>query len=235
MATNTSDTFVYSSNLAFDDTDKTHQAFSGCDIVAYMGHKRVASLQGITVSIVCEVMPIYTFGNRGPRAFVKGKRAISGNLVFTQFDRHAVLKEAEALRNLSTQADLWNAQQSNISRPADAAAAAAVMGRGWNSWLSHVNSEIQDIYDAVGSRSLKFVDQIPPFDVTIGMVNDSGVASMAAVLGVQLVNEGYGWTLDDLTSEMAVTYIAKDVIPLTPLTAISKASASVAAAASPLV
>jgi hypothetical protein len=82
---------------ALEESEKTFSAFSGADIVAYMGHKRVASLQGITVSITREVMPVFVMGDPNPKAFTKGKRAIAGNLVFTQFDKHAILKMSKLL------------------------------------------------------------------------------------------------------------------------------------------
>jgi hypothetical protein len=59
------------------------------------------------------------------------------------------------------------------------------------------------------------VDQLPPFDLTLVFINETGAFAYMALMGVQFANEGYGYTLDDLSSATAVTYVATGVRPLT--------------------
>ena len=72
---------------------KTYTSFSGCDIVASFNGKMIGELQGITYSVSREKAPIYTMGSAEPRSFSRGKRGIAGSLVFTVFNRDALIEE----------------------------------------------------------------------------------------------------------------------------------------------
>ena len=72
---------------------KTYTSFSGCDIVASFNGKVIGELQGITYSVSREKAPIYTMGSAEPRSFSRGKRGIAGSLVFTVFNRDALIEE----------------------------------------------------------------------------------------------------------------------------------------------
>jgi hypothetical protein len=67
----------------------------------------------------------------------------------------------------------------------------------------------------VAQRRIQYVDQLPPFDLTLVFINETGAFAYMALMGVQFANEGYGYTLDDLSSATAVTYVATGVRPLT--------------------
>jgi len=56
-----------------------------------------------------------------------------------------------------------------------------------------------------------YVDQIPPFDVTITGVNETGAAAVFNIIGVEGLNEGYGISVDDMASEMQMTYVARAI------------------------
>jgi hypothetical protein len=58
-----------------------------------------------------------------------------------------------------------------------------------------------------------YVDQIPPFDITLVGSNEYGVSTAMAIIGVELVNEGYGISIDDLVSEQQYTFIAREIVP----------------------
>lgn len=198
--------------------DQQYRVFSGADMTAYIGNRRVGKLAGITCSTTREVVPVYTWGDPNPKAFVKGKRGIAGSLVFSQFDRHAILRDLFNTEN-STLQDIWsellNKPDSNT----------ADFSNGNSTWreLTQLSTDERRRRDAmetrflVSKRKVNFVDMIPPFDVTITMVNELGDAAVVSIHGVQLVNEGWGYTLDDLTSEVAYTYLARSITPLVNL------------------
>jgi hypothetical protein len=223
-------------------------AFSGADIVAYINHIKAGNLQAITCSITREVAPLYSFGDANPKTFVKGKRGIAGTLVFTQFDRHAILKgvfEGKAGKDPSKNSSNTSLFGTTLQGLKDFAGNQSITyqngvpQQGFSTYDSAtdqfiptnpsfgggsidltnnaVRQELQNTYDLVASRLLKFADQIPPFDVTITLVNEEGHAATATIYQVTLVNEGWGFTLDDLTSETAYTYVARGIQPLTPL------------------
>jgi hypothetical protein len=215
-------------NQMFTETEKTYSVFTGADIVAYMGQKRVATLQGITVSITREVMPVFVMGDPNPKAFAKGKRAIAGNLVFTQFDKHAILKMSHLFgkTNPSYLGELGNFAQNNSLINAQSSVKefyslqqtnqtmAGLVNPNGDTNAQAIKRELAETYALVSQRRFKFADQVPPLDVTITMVNENGQVAYTAVHGVQLVNEGFGYTLDDLSSEVAFTFVARDVTPL---------------------
>ncbi len=73
-------------NTLFEDRQKTYSAFQGAEMfVCIDGGQVVHKLQGITVSITREMLPVFKMGNSNPVEFIKGKRAIAGNLVFYNF------------------------------------------------------------------------------------------------------------------------------------------------------
>lgn len=213
------------------ESEYLDKAFSGANLTAYFNNIKVGTLQSITVSITREVAPIYVMGSANPRAFVKGKRGIAGSLVFTQFDKHALLEEifksktGKGLYGTSldqvSQFDFSNGQTGftggsvggqNISNNPD------FSGASIDIYDSNALADLNDAYSNVASRLIEFSDQIPPFDVTITLVNELGDAATAAIYGVTIVNEGWGFSLDDLTNETAYTYVARSIRPLESVT-----------------
>ena len=73
----------------------------------------------------------------------------------------------------------------------------------------------------VGARSQKamaqYMDQIYPFDVTMVGQNEYGNGSWSSILGMEIINEGGGISMDDLTSETTSTYIAIHRTPWEPI------------------
>lgn len=212
--------------------DRIYQAYSGCDMVAHIGNKACGTLQALTVSITREVVPVYTMGSADVKTFVKGKRGIAGTLSFSTFDRHALLFDVFSTSSSSSSGSLYGETMMNwISSSSvlytDITGSTAVgersttdltnnttqitsKGLGTATDMANAEAVIRDIT----SRKLQYCDQIPSFDITLTMVNESGSASYMALHGVTLINEGYGYTMDDLTSETSFTYVARQVTPL---------------------
>lgn len=186
---------------------RTYNSFSGVDIKAVLGTHILGSLQAISYSIVREKVPVYVMGRVSPLAFSRGKRAVAGSLIFIMFDAHPILR---ALGNTDdkdgavrsefkfykdkdeAQPDLKTARPVNVTNSIDSAAQ--------SSW------EVTDAF---------YVDQIPPFDITLSAANEMGTRADMRIIGVELLNEGWGISIDDIVSETQYTYIARDVFPWT--------------------
>lgn len=207
------------------DESASRWAFSGADLHVYVGDVKIANMVGLTVSITREVVPLYTFGDPSPKTFVKGKRGIAGAMTFTQFDKHALLytlrfNSRADNKDFETFDDLWDA----VAR---ASTSESEFLSQWqakiNDLKSMANRNSRDYYervigrtyDYVKSRKIRYVDQLPPLDMTLVFLNESGAFAWLSLIGVQFVNEGFGYTLDDLASEVAVTYVATGIVPLT--------------------
>ena len=192
---------------------KTYTSFSGCDIVASFNGKVIGELQGITYSVSREKAPIYTMGSAEPRSLSRGKRGIAGYLVFTVFNRDALIEEfkdklngenlgiqkfkANASHKNYLSIEEWDAQMSGYTGYNE--------GPNDNGELSGKVSDIVDKYAPV------YADEILPFDITITMANEYGQRAVLVIYGVELLNEGSGYSIDSVTTEKAYTFVARRV------------------------
>lgn len=59
-----------------------------------------------------------------------------------------------------------------------------------------------------------YSDQILPFDITLAYCNEYGASACARIYGVEILNEGYGVSIDDSVSEMQATFVARGITPM---------------------
>ena len=59
-----------------------------------------------------------------------------------------------------------------------------------------------------------FADQILPFDITIAAANEYGAGASAKLFGVEILNEGFGTSIDDTVIEQQATFVAQTIAPL---------------------
>lgn len=67
--------------------------------------------------------------------------------------------------------------------------------------------------------STVLVDQLPPFDITFIAANEVGNVSYMTLYGVELHNEGFTVSIQDIITEDVMQYTARDMDPLRPLKA----------------
>lgn len=171
---------------------RTFTTFGGADIVATLGGKVVGELQAITYSVTREKAPVYTLGSANPRSFSRGKRGIAGSLVFTVFDRdalHTLKEESVVYRH-----GLAGANNAGEITPLQVN---EYNDTGISNWQQ--------------GGKVRFSDEIPPFDITINFLNEYGQSATMTIYGVEILNEGMGLSIDDITTEKACTFIARDL------------------------
>ena len=192
---------------------KTYTSFSGCDIVASFNGKIIGELQGSTYAVSREKAPIYTVGSAEPRSFSRGKRGVAGSLVFTVFNRDALIEEfkdklngenlgiqkfkANASHSTYMSIDEWDAQMSELA--------------GGNNTPTSNGTTGGKVSDLVGKYTPVYADEILPFDITITMANEYGQRAVLVIYGVELLNEGSGYSIDSVTTEKAYTFVARRV------------------------
>lgn len=200
------------------DITKTYTAFAGCDIVASFNGKIIGELQAITYSISREKSPIYTMGSPEPRAFGRGKRGIAGSMVFTIFNRDALLSElSESLEtNPNAQIQKYTANATNQNN--------SLSIEDWDSQMSsYANSTgagagvVGNVADLTTKAVAKYADEILPFDVTISFANEYGKKAAMTIYGVELLNEGAGFSIDTVTAERAYTFVARSIDHMKPI------------------
>lgn len=191
---------------------KTYTTFSGCDIVAAFNGKVVGELQGITYSVSREKAPVYTMGSAEPRSFSRGKRGIAGTLVFTVFNRDALIEEFKDKLNGSTlgiqkykanggeslSIEDWDSQMSNYAMGGSTTPNS-------NGTTSGTTSDLVSKYSPI------YADEILPFDITISFANEYGQRAVLTIYGVELLNEGSGYSIDSVSSEKAYTFVARRI------------------------
>lgn len=177
---------------------QTFTSFAGADIVATFNGKVVGELQAITYSVTREKAPIYVMGDANPKSFSRGKRGIAGSLVFTVFDRDA-LHTMKTTENPVYRHGLNSTQSGNF----DSSALTPV---------HQINTTQSDLPGKWAQpMAPKYSDEIPPFDVTINFLNEYGQSSKMTIFGVEILNEGMGMSVDDITTEKACTFIARGI------------------------
>lgn len=197
----------------------TYTTHSGVDITALFDDLQIMTLQGIAISITREKVPIYTLGSARPRSISRGKRGIAGTLQFVLFDR-------DALYTLMKSIDHWYYAHSDevnwLNNVHNAANYQAEIGT-----LNQATVGTETYTVARSARTpAEYADQIYPFDITLIAQNEYGQGAYSAVLGVEIINEGGGISMDDLTNEQQQTYIAIHRVPWTALDIADRSSGS---------
>lgn len=182
----------------FTETEytKTYNSFSGADIKASFGTRIVGELNSITYSVTREKAPIFTFGDPNPRSFSRGKRGIAGSLTFTVLDR-------DALTNIKSESNVYRHGFNHSDDPT-----------GVNQQPAHLDHEMtmdQNLERFKQAERPHYADEIPPFDITISMMNEYGHSSGLTIYGVEITNEGMGMSIDDITTEKAMSFVARSI------------------------
>lgn len=177
--------------MATSNYTKTFTSFAGADIIATFHNAVVGELQAITYSVTREKAPIYVMGNPNPVSFSRGKRGIAGSLVFTVFDR-------DALHQLKKNDFIVHRNALNTT--------------GMDNPFP-VNNVPQSLGVEAWQRGTKpsYSDEIPPFDITINFLNEYGQSAKMTIYGVEILNEGMGMSIDDITTSKACTFIARAI------------------------
>jgi len=198
---------------------RSYNSFSGVDIKAVSGENVLAELQAISYSITREKAPLYTMGSADPRSYSRGKRGIAGTLIFLMFDRHALLSIMKDRRFLSDKDDIrpLDAGGGNATDTVAGPGLGAVNQRPVGATVDAQESALTSVGSDQEPAAPWYVDQIPPFDITLAAANEYGAMAVMRIYGVELLNEGYGISIDDIMSEHQMTYVARTISPWLPL------------------
>lgn len=153
-------------------------------------------------------------GSADPRSFSRGKRGIAGSLVFTVFDR-------EVFSSFAKEADdkdftqFWT-NKGNIGKATETDniwSTNQFYNMSTDAWEDLLEEKPEEAFQKTDYR---YTDEIMPFDVTITMHNEYGQSASMSILGVEILNEGSGFGIDDITTSKACTFIARKITKLTP-------------------
>ena len=207
-----------------------YNSFSGVDIKAVFGSTVIGELQAISYSISREKAPLYTMGAADCRAYSRGKRGIAGTLIFLMFDRHAFLGHFGNMNGDggSTIPDIYkpfldkdelaggdvstDSAESMASTQGTVAGSAAIIGAVATDASTAITGD-SSIKDLTQKKPAFFSDQVLPFDVTLAAANEYGALAVMRIYGCEILNEGYGVSIDDIVSEQQMSYVARTLAP----------------------
>ena len=199
-----------------DKYTKTYSTFGGSDIVCSFDDVVIGECQAITYSITREKVAVYTLGSAEPRSFSRGKRGIAGNLVFIVFNRDALLSSLGDRKitkykgnDVVTMLNEYDTRFLSMDKWDDYMTNAALDAAGKPDEYTNalVNDQAQPVY----------ADELLPFDITISCANEYGQRAVTVIYGVEILNEGVGFSIDSPTSERAYTFVARAVDSMVPV------------------
>jgi len=188
------------------ELSRTYTSFSGVDIRAVIGTNTVGSLQGISYAIQREKAPIYVMGKVDPLSFSRGKRGIAGTIITLMLDSHLIKDEKYGFNEMKAILD----KDEIVPREVDLNDATTNLLGSLEPDFEFTASDVSGAYDLY---SPTYVDQIPPFDVVIVAANEYGKAAEMRIYGIEILNEGSGFSIDDIVIENQMTYVARTILP----------------------
>lgn len=197
-----------------------YNSFAGVDIQAVIGSIAVVGIQGISYQVTREKAPIYVMGKKDPVSFARGKRAIAGSLVFMQFDKEPILRILGNTKVLVGVDELRPEFRADEIIPVAGTTVTPAGGTASvNAPGNTIENQQTNITEAGSDRIAAnpwLADQCPPFDVVLTAANEYGHLAIMKILGVELLNQGYGVSVDDIVSEHSYTFVANGIIPWMP-------------------
>jgi hypothetical protein len=191
---------------------KQYTSFSGADIRIVISGETVGTAQALSYAIQREKAPNYVLGRVDPLAFSRGKRGIAGTVVALMFDQHILLKPPFSLLKFVADNDEIYPSVTNLNNATEGDL--ATIGGQDPGDTTFSSSDISSNFTVT---SPWYIDQIPPVDTVVIGVNEYGNAATMRIYGMEFLNEGSGFSVDDMNIETQTTYVARSILPWQPL------------------
>jgi len=202
------------------EVTQSYNSLSGADIRATIGQYQFAELQAVSYSVTREKAPVYTMGSPDVRSFSRNKRGIAGSLIWINFDRHALLNifwkaKGQFVANIDdVRPDFAPETQQFLNQTAIfSASIVRDSGQPVGATIDTLDTQLGAVSGFKELAAPWYSDQVLPFDITLAGTNEVGAAATMRIFGVEILNEGYGISIDDAVSEMQATFVARTVLP----------------------
>lgn len=145
-------------------------------------------------------------GRVDPLSFSRGKRGVAGTLISLLLDQHMLFGEPFSNMQFIADKDEIFASGLNLQNATSDSLAGdlSTPSAGFNA------ASVNDNWEA---RNAFYVDQLPPFDIAIVAVNEYGKAATMRIYGCEILNEGSGFSIDDIVIENQMTYVCRTILP----------------------
>lgn len=199
---------------------KSYNSMAGADIKAVVGGSLFGELQALSYAVTREKAPIYTMGSPDPRAYSRNKRGIAGSFVWINFDRHSLLSHFQNAKFFADTEEI---------HPVWSSSHGTTIANGFenNTYIPEADSN-----DVIYNGSIAYgdsmnndhklaapwySDQIPPFDIVLVAANEYGAMAKMKLIGVEVLNDGLGVSIDDNVFESQSTFVARSILPFTAI------------------
>jgi len=187
--------------------DYNYSAMSGADIIASIGTTEMGTLQSISWSTSRAKGPIHVMnGSADPIAYGRGIRAIAGQLAFTNLDKEAFMTYVEK----DGKDEMWVSEHDIRHKEADI----TIDSISTNAFSAFVQADVQRQQDTVTFRKKRqavYADQVLPFDIHLAYNNEYGAQAKKSLFGVEILNEGSGISIEDISLDTQYTFVAKQL------------------------
>lgn len=138
-------------------------------------------------------------------------------MVFTSFDRDALLKGLKeyAVNQASFQRIGGDLNMHPISIDEWDKKMTATTGLSGDNLASQNAASVTN--NVVKTADPVYADEIPPFDITISFANEYGQKAVMVIYGVEVLNEGSGYSIDTIIAEKACTFVARRIESMQPV------------------
>lgn len=195
------------------DLTNTFSSYAGVDIRVMFGSNTVGEMQAISYAVQREKAPIYVMGRVDPISFSRGKRGIAGTMISLLLDQHLMKSGVwENTHYIADKDEIFagdNISSAAFGDAVDLQDVAGGEGGGAPTEILTANS----LTDISVAATAAYVDQLLPFDVTIIAANEYGSASAMRIYGCEILNEGSGFSIDDIVIENQMTYVCRVIAP----------------------
>lgn len=185
-------------------------SFSGADVTVIFGNAHIGECMAFTYGVNREAGPLYVLGRKEPISIPKGKRGIGGSFILAQLGRDALLQFWSQIKG-SDQTPIWIRKDEMVTDTGLTQYKTGVNINNENDLIKTINTS--DGYENLNSsdKTPNYVDQLPPFTITVIGRNEQGHKMGFRVYGVQIINDGMAISTEELNMEKKYTFIATAV------------------------
>lgn len=223
------------------DLSKTYTSYSGVDIRVVINGEQVGSMQALSYAIQREKAPIYVMGSVDPISYSRGKRGIAGTIISLLLDTHLLSSkvfenekylgrknemfpgytgtdqggELKALNSIKRTAETNDIDLKLVGGGNVDQLGATAQGSNGALRIPNQNTafDVGNISNNYQITNVFYVDQILPFDVAIIAANEYGQSAQMRLYGCEILNEGSGFSIDDIVVENQMTYVCRTILP----------------------
>lgn len=197
------------------DWIEKYSTFSGADIVASVESVVFATLQSISWSTSRAKGPIHVMnGSPDPIAYGRGIRAVAGQLSFVNLDKDALLDYMKQTQGEKP----WISKNDHRVNTFETDGANQIVGdKAWADWEAAGNAGVTGINNDASidhyriQADPEYADQLLPFDIHISFTNEYGKAARKSLLGVEILNEGSGISIEDISLDSQYNFVARKI------------------------